>query len=77
MTDNSPPGDPLQPVRPRGLGPILISARPLDEYLAMFALAVEDLCRWRVLDCPSGVGSTAARWRRSEAGSWGRTRSIR
>jgi SAM-dependent methyltransferase len=59
MTDNVP-GGPAEPARARGLGPILVSARPLDEYLAMFDLTAGDLCRGLVLDCPSGVGSTAA-----------------
>jgi hypothetical protein len=59
MTD-SPSGAPARPVRPRGVGEVLVTARPLDEYLAMFDLAVADLCAGRVLDCPSGMGSTGA-----------------
>ena len=48
-------GDP-----PRGLGEIIVSSRPYDEYLAMFALAEREVLAGPVLDCPGGAGSFGA-----------------
>ena len=47
----------------RSIGPTLVSGRPLEEYLAMFALAREQLRELRVLDCPSGAASFVAEHR--------------
>lgn len=46
--------------RYRGLGDIIVTARPFDEYMAMFALARGDLEGARVLDCPGGGSGFAA-----------------
>lgn len=45
---------------PRGIGEVLVTARPLDEYRAMFALEDADLVGGPILDCPGGAGSFAA-----------------
>lgn len=44
----------------RGLGEIIVSSRPLDEYRAMFGLAEADLTAGPVLDCPGGAGPFGA-----------------
>lgn len=44
----------------RGLGDIIVTARPFDEYLAMFDLAPADLLAGPVLDCPAGASGFAA-----------------
>lgn len=44
----------------RGLGDIIVTARPFDEYLAMFDLAEADLRAGPVLDCPAGASGFAA-----------------
>jgi hypothetical protein len=46
--------------RYRGLGDIIVTARPYDEYQAMFALGDEDLLAGPVLDCPAGASGFAA-----------------
>lgn len=46
--------------RYRGLGDIIVTARPFDEYLAMFGLAPADLRGASVLDCPAGASGFAA-----------------
>lgn len=45
---------------PRGLGDIIVTARPYDEYGAMFHLKDEDVLAGPVLDCPAGAGGFAA-----------------
>jgi hypothetical protein len=45
-------------------GDMLISARSLDEYRAMFALTDAELRTGRILDCPSGAASFVAEARR-------------
>lgn len=45
---------------PRGIGDIIVSSRPYDEYLAMFGLAEREVLAGPVLDCPGGSGSFAA-----------------
>ena len=45
---------------PRGIGEIIVSSRPFDEYTAMFGLAEGDVLAGPVLDCPGGAGSFAA-----------------
>jgi hypothetical protein len=42
-----------------GIGEMIVSARPADEYRAMFDLRDEDL-RGPILDCPGGAGDFAA-----------------
>ncbi|ORL34300.1 MULTISPECIES: methyltransferase domain-containing protein [Prescottella] len=42
-----------------GIGPMLISSRSFDEYVAMFALSCDDLTG-AVLDCPAGASSFTA-----------------
>ncbi|MCA1008148.1 class I SAM-dependent methyltransferase [Rhodococcus hoagii] len=42
-----------------GIGPMLVSARSFDEYVAMFALRDDDLTG-TVLDCPAGASSFTA-----------------
>lgn len=42
------------------MGDMLVTARPLDEYLAMFALASHEIVGKRILDCPGGASSFAA-----------------
>lgn len=42
-----------------GIGPMLVSARSFDEYVAMFALTADDLTG-AVLDCPAGASSFTA-----------------
>lgn len=44
----------------RGLGDIIVTARPFDEYLAMFGLSPADLLAGPVLDCPAGASGFAA-----------------
>ncbi len=44
----------------RGLGDIIVTARPFDEYLAMFDLAVADVIVGAILDCPAGASGFAA-----------------
>lgn len=44
----------------RGLGEIIVSSRPLDEYRAMFGLSDAELTAGPVLDCPGGAGPFAA-----------------
>ena len=48
------------PDEPRGLGEIIVSSRPYDEYLAMFDLTDDDVLAGPVLDCPAGAGAFAA-----------------
>ena len=50
--DSAPPAD--------SIGDYLISARSLDEYRAMFALADADLLGRAILDCPGGAAAFAA-----------------
>ena len=45
---------------PRGIGEIIVSSRPYDEYRAMFGLDERDVLAGPVLDCPGGAGSFAA-----------------
>ncbi|MGH3547218.1 MAG: methyltransferase domain-containing protein [Pseudonocardiaceae bacterium] len=47
------------PVRPGGIGAMLVSSRSLAEYRAMFALTDGDLAK-RILDCPAGAASFTA-----------------
>lgn len=44
----------------RGLGDIIVTARPFDEYRAMFDLEDDDLRDGPVLDCPAGASGFAA-----------------
>lgn len=44
---------------PRGLGDIITTARPFDEYRAMFDLTEADLLAGPILDCPGGAGDFA------------------
>lgn len=44
---------------PRGLGEIIVTARPFDEYVAMFGLSQADLLAGPILDCPGGAGGFA------------------
>ncbi len=44
----------------RGLGDIIVTARPFDEYLAMFDLSPEQVRAGPVLDCPAGASGFAA-----------------
>ncbi len=46
--------------RARGLGDIIVSSRPYDEYRAMFGLTDGEILAGPVLDCPGGAGSFAA-----------------
>jgi SAM-dependent methyltransferase len=46
--------------RARGLGDIIVSSRPYDEYRAMFDLTDAEILAGPVLDCPGGAGSFAA-----------------
>jgi len=46
--------------RYRGLGDIIVTARPYDEYVAMFGLQGDDLRGRAVLDCPAGASGFAA-----------------
>lgn len=48
-----------QDARYRGLGDIIVTARPYDEYLAMFDLHEADLLAGPVLDCPAGASGFA------------------
>jgi hypothetical protein len=43
----------------RGLGDIIVTARPFDEYVAMFDLTDADLLAGAVLDCPAGASGFA------------------
>lgn len=45
--------------RYRGLGDIIVTARPFDEYVAMFDLRDDDLLAGAVLDCPAGASGFA------------------
>lgn len=49
------------PITPsyRGLGDIIVTARPFDEYVAMFDLRDDDLRVGPVLDCPAGASGFA------------------
>lgn len=42
------------------IGDMLVTARPLDEYLAAFALPSYEIVGKRILDCPGGASSFAA-----------------
>lgn len=44
----------------RGIGDIIVTARPFDEYAAMFNLTDDDLLAGPVLDCPAGASGFAA-----------------
>ena len=44
----------------RGLGDIIVTARPFDEYAAMFDLCDDDLLAGPVLDCRAGASGFAA-----------------
>ena len=44
----------------RGIGDIIVTARPFDEYVAMFNLSDDDLRAGPVLDCPAGASGFAA-----------------
>jgi hypothetical protein len=44
----------------RGLGDIIVSSRPYDEYRAMFGLTDAEILAGPVLDCPGGAGAFAA-----------------
>lgn len=44
----------------RGIGDIIVTARPFDEYAAMFHLTDDDLLAGPVLDCPAGASGFAA-----------------
>lgn len=48
------------PVNPRGLGDIIVTARGMDEYQAMFDLDCTALAGLRILDCPGGAGAFGA-----------------
>lgn len=48
------------PHAPRGLGDIIVTARPMDEYRAMFDLSDHDILAGPILDCPGGAGGFAA-----------------
>jgi hypothetical protein len=54
---------------PRGIGDIIVSSRPYDEYLAMLGLAEREVLAGPVLDCPGGAGpfGAAVRARGGEA----------
>ncbi len=54
---------------PRGIGDIIVSSRPYDEYLAMFGLTEAEVLAGPVLDCPGGAGpfAPAVRARGGEA----------
>ncbi len=54
MTDATAPAPRLP-----GIGQMIVSARPADEYRAMFDLREEDL-RGSILDCPGGAGDFGA-----------------
>jgi hypothetical protein len=45
---------------PRGIGDIIVSSRPYDEYLAMFGLEEREVLAGPVLDCPGGAGPFGA-----------------
>ena len=45
---------------PRGIGEIIVSSRPYDEYLAMFGLTEREVLAGPVLDCPGGAGPFGA-----------------
>lgn len=47
-------------VDPRGIGEVVVSSRPYEEYLAMFGLTEADVLSGPVLDCPGGAGGFAA-----------------
>lgn len=52
----------------RGLGDIIVTARPFDEYRAMFDLRDPDLRAGPVLDCPAGASGFCAGARAVGAG---------
>lgn len=58
------PPQPMQadsfPVRPSGIGAMLVSSRSLAEYRAMFALSNGDLAK-RILDCPAAQRASPPR----------------
>lgn len=45
---------------PRGIGDIIVSSRPYEEYRAMFGLTDAEVLAGPVLDCPGGAGAFAA-----------------
>lgn len=45
---------------PRGIGEIIVSSRPYDEYMAMFGLTEAEVLAGPVLDCPGGAGPFGA-----------------
>jgi hypothetical protein len=53
-----------QPASPRGIGDIVVSSRPYEEYRAMFGLTDEEILAGPVLDCPGGAGAFASEVRR-------------
>ncbi len=44
---------------PRGIGDIVVSSRPYEEYLAMFGLGEAEVVAGPVLDCPGGASAFA------------------
>jgi hypothetical protein len=44
----------------RGIGDIIVSSRPAEEYRAMFGLSLDEVLAGPVLDCPGGAGSFGA-----------------
>ena len=44
---------------PRGIGEIIVSSRPYEEYLAMFDLREAEVLAGPVLDCPGGAAAFA------------------
>jgi hypothetical protein len=54
---------------PRGIGDVIVSSRPYDEYRAMFGLSDAEVLAGPVLDCPGGTGpfGAAVRARGGEA----------
>ena len=60
MTATTQPTDPTRPVYPPlDQAEILVTARSLDEYTAMFGLEAADL-EGRIVDCPGGAASAVA-----------------
>lgn len=53
----------------RGIGDIIVSSRPFDEYLAMFGLSEREALAGPVLDCPGGAGPFAAELRARGGGA--------
>ena len=48
------------PLRPRGLGDIIVTSRGFDEYCAMFGLDPDDLAGREILDSPGGASGFPA-----------------